>query len=138
MSENDFDVFAVLLDAAYALYGKALPAEAKAAYFESLKDWPMETVRVALNAHVRDAQRGQFAPKPADLITRWEGYTAHDGRLEADEAWAIALAAQDEAATLVWTAEMMEAFGIARVVLDRGDQEGAARGALANLARLGC
>ncbi|CCD28667.1 conserved hypothetical protein [Candidatus Glomeribacter gigasporarum BEG34] len=125
MSENDFDVFAVLLDAAYALYGKALPAEAKAAYFESLKDWPMETVRAALNAHVRDAQRGQFAPKPADLIAQWEGYTAHDGRPEADEAWAIALAAQDEAATLVWTAEMMEAFGIARVVLDRGDQVGA-------------
>src|SRR5260363_116053 len=76
MSENDFDVFAVLLDAAYALYGKALPAEAKAAYFESLKDWPMETVRAALNAHVRDAQRGQFAPKPADLIAQWEGSTA--------------------------------------------------------------
>src|SRR5260364_218530 len=104
MSENDFDVFAVLLDAAYALYGKALPAEAKAAYFESLKDWPMETVRAALNAHVREAQRGQFAPKPADLIAQWEGYTAHDGRPEADEAGAIALAAQDEAATLVWTA----------------------------------
>src|SRR5260364_141389 len=112
MSENDFDVFAVLLDAAYALYGKALPAEAKAAYFESLKDWPMETVRAALNAHVRDAQRGQFAPKPADLIAQWEGYTAHDGRPEADEAWAIALAAQDEAATLVWTAEMMEALAL--------------------------
>src|SRR5260363_350137 len=104
MSENDFDVFAVLLDAAYALYGKALPAEAKAAYFESLKDWPMETVRAALNAHVRDAQRGQFAPKPADLIAQWEGYTAHDGRPEADEAWAIALEAQDAAAAPVWGA----------------------------------
>src|SRR5260364_286667 len=119
MSENDFDVFAVLLDAAYALYGKALPAEAKAAYFESLKDWPMETVRAALNAHVRDAQRGQFAPKPADLIAQWEGYTAHDGRPEADEAWAIALAAQEEAArkarravhwqtSLGWDAEQRE------------------------------
>src|SRR5260363_424737 len=100
MSEIDFDVFAVLLDAAYAVFGKALPAEAKAADFEPLKDWPREVVSAASTAHAREAQRGQFSPKPADLIAQWEGYTAHDGRPEADEAWAIALAAQDEAATL--------------------------------------
>ena len=38
-----------------------------------------------------------------------------DGRPGADEAWAIALGALDEADTVVWTDEMAEAFAIARV-----------------------
>jgi hypothetical protein len=125
MSEDDFDACAALLDATYALYGKSLPAQAKAVYFNALAHWPLETVRTALNAHVRDAQRGQFAPKPADLVAQWEGSAAHDGRPDADEAWAMALAAMDEAVTVVWTAEMAEAFGIARAVLECGDLVGA-------------
>lgn len=47
-----------------------------------------------------------------------------DGRPGADEAWAIALGALDEADTVVWTDEMAEAFAIARPVLEAGDKVG--------------
>jgi hypothetical protein len=125
MSEDDFDVFASLLDAAYSLYGKPLSAEAKAIHFRALSAYPLAAVRGALEAHVKDAQRGQFPPKPADLMVQLEGKAANDGRPGADEAWAIALSAQDEAATIVWTDEIAQAFSIARPVLDQGDKVGA-------------
>lgn len=41
--------------------------------------------------------------------------------LGADEAWAIASQAADEAATVVWTNEMAEAFGVARSLMRSGD-----------------
>ena len=48
-----------------------------------------------------------------------------DGRPGADEAWAIALGAMDEAETVVWTDEMVEAFAVARPVLEARDKVGA-------------
>jgi hypothetical protein len=48
-----------------------------------------------------------------------------DGRPGADEAWAIALGALDEAETVVWTDEMAQAFAVARPVLDARDKVGA-------------
>lgn len=48
-----------------------------------------------------------------------------DGRPGADEAWAIALGALDEADTVVWTDEMAEAFAVARPVLEARDKVGA-------------
>lgn len=48
-----------------------------------------------------------------------------DGRPGADEAWAIAIAAQDEAETVVWTDEIAQAFGVAQPILDARDKVGA-------------
>lgn len=48
-----------------------------------------------------------------------------DGRPGADEAWAISLAAEDEAQTVVWTEEMAQAFAVARPLLDERDKVGA-------------
>lgn len=48
-----------------------------------------------------------------------------DGRPTADEAWAIALDARDEALTVVWNDEICEAFALARPVLEAGDKIGA-------------
>ncbi|KRB85103.1 hypothetical protein [Noviherbaspirillum sp. Root189] len=124
MSENDYDEFATLLDAVYALHGKNLNAPAKALFFRAMETFPLETIRVAMNAHVRDAQRGQFPPKPADLMAQIEGHAANDGRPGADEAWAIALRSRDEGETVEITLEIMEAFTSARPVLALGDKVG--------------
>lgn len=59
------------------------------------------------------------------LATIIERLAQSDGRPSADEAWAIALDARDEAKTVVWNNEISEAFGIARPVLDAGDKVGA-------------
>lgn len=48
-----------------------------------------------------------------------------DGRPGADEAWAIALGALDEADTVVWTDEMAQAFAVAQPVLEARDKVGA-------------
>jgi hypothetical protein len=48
-----------------------------------------------------------------------------DGRPGADEAWATAILAHDEANSVVWTAETAAAYWAARNLLDEGDKVGA-------------
>lgn len=48
-----------------------------------------------------------------------------DGWLSANEAWAVALPAIDEAATVMWTPEIAKAFEVARPILEGGDKIGA-------------
>ena len=47
------------------------------------------------------------------------------GWLSANEAWAVALPAIDEAATVMWTPEIAKAFEVARPILEGGDKIGA-------------
>ncbi len=58
----------------------------------------------------------------ADIIERME---KRDGRPTADEAWSKALAAMDEAATVVLNDEISEAMSAARTIFNAGDQVGA-------------
>lgn len=46
-------------------------------------------------------------------------------RLSANEAWALALGAQDESATVVWTDEIAAAWNVALPILEEGDKVGA-------------
>lgn len=42
-------------------------------YFTALENYPLDQVRAALDAHMRDTQRGQFFPKIADVMFQLEG-----------------------------------------------------------------
>ena len=102
------------------LYGRPSPSHAVLrAWWAVLAPFPWEQVQRALAEHARACK---FAPTPADIVERLH---AADGRPGAETAWALALRARDEALTVVWTAEVAEAFGIARPVLDAGDEVGA-------------
>lgn len=125
MFERDYDAFADMIDGVYALKGKTLPATGKAIFFRAMAKYPLEAVRAAIDAHVCDPERGQYLPQPADLIARIHGRAGTDGRLGADEAWARALLGLGESETVVTTPEIMEAFSVARAVLDGGDEVGA-------------
>ena len=125
MVENDFPAFAKMLDTVYALHGKSLNAEAKALFFRAMSQFPLPMVRAAMDGHVRDPNRGQYPPKPADLMAQIVGHANDDGRPGADEAWAISLTSRDEAKTVIWTEEMAQAFDVCRPVLDEGDEVGA-------------
>ncbi|MCA3188311.1 MULTISPECIES: hypothetical protein [unclassified Cupriavidus] len=125
MVEQDFPAFAKMLDTVYSMHSKSLNAEAKALFFRAMAQFPLPMVRAALDGHVRDPERGQYAPKPADLMAQIVGKAQCDGRPGADEAWAISLTSRDEAKTVVWTQEMAEAFEICRPVLEEGDEVGA-------------
>lgn len=127
MRKEDFEDFCQMLDDAYALLsGNNMPSStAKAMFFRALASFPIEAVRAGFDAHVKDPARGRFAPKPADIVAQIEGLVADDGRPGAEEAWAMACRASDEAETVVWTDEMAQAFAICQTLLGSGDQIGA-------------
>jgi hypothetical protein len=120
MHSRDFDEFSRLLDDAYDLIGsgqnKIISGGAKALFFNAMAPFSLDVFRAALSAHCLDKVRGRFTPKPADIIEQIEGSAANDGRLSADEAWAVALTSRDEADTVVWTQEMAEAFALCQSV----------------------
>ena len=125
MKQADFDEFARIYDAVCGIYGKAVDAVQKTMFFRLLAQHSIETVKLAFEAHCSDTTRGRFAPLPADLLAQIETAVANDGRPGPEEAWALALRADDEARTVVWTAETAEAYGICRVILHAGDEVGA-------------
>lgn len=127
MREADAPAFVALLRDVFGLYPSARPlTEGQVAmFFRAVAQHPIEAVQAALDAHVKDPQRGRFPPLPADVIAQIEGRAADDGRPGADEAWATALQARDESASVVWTEETAQAWDTARHVLDLGDEVGA-------------
>jgi hypothetical protein len=128
MRDADLVPFTELLDSVCNLLsrGTYTPNAANTAlWFRALREHPLDAVRAGLDAHVRDPQRGRFVPTPADVIAQIVGTAEADGRPGAEEAWAIALRARDEQETVVWTRDIAEALGIARPILDMGDEVGA-------------
>lgn len=122
MDKRDYDEFSKLLDDAYDLIGvgqnKIISGGAKSMFFKAMQTYSIEVFRAALNAHCLHKERGRFTPKPADIVEQIEAMASRDGRPGAEEAWALALQAQDEADTVVWTTEIAEALNIARPVLN--------------------
>jgi len=128
MTPNDFKSFTSILDGTCALLsrGAYTPNPTSAAiFFNVLKRHDMGTVKAAFTAHCQDPKRGIFSPTPADILAQIDRAAASDGRPENAEAWATALRANDEAATVVWTAETAEAWGICQPVMQAGDEVGA-------------
>lgn len=126
MRESDIQEFSKILSDVAELLGRPDPgARQTALFFRAMSTYSMESVRSALDAHLRDTKRGRFFPAPADLIEKIEGQASDDGRPGAEEAWAIAIKASDELETVIWTDEICEAWGICRDVWNSGDQIGA-------------
>lgn len=131
MNPSDAATFEQLLLDLAEVYGKAAPSQRVVRlWWEILLDYPWGAVEAALEAHVRDCA---FFPRPADIIAQ---LNSGDGRPTGDEAWSIALQAQDEGATIVWSAEIAEAWGVARVVLEAKDKIGARKTFLDTYGRL--
>lgn len=126
MIEADAPALFALLDDIWTLKGTALLGGAqKALFFAALSPYGIAEVKAGLMAHVRDPKRGQYLPMPADVIAQINDLIAADGRPGPEEAWAQCRQANDERVTLAWTDEMAEAFGIARPLLQEGDDVGA-------------
>jgi hypothetical protein len=128
MQPSDLAEFTALLDGTCALLsrGSYQPnAASTALFFRAMQAYPLHVVRKGLEAHMADPQRGRFVPVPADVIAQIEGAAAQDGRPDAEEAWAIAVRAADEAETVVWTTEIAQAWGVCQPVFALGDEVGA-------------
>lgn len=83
--------------------------------FELLKGYPLAIVIEGIKAHCVDPVKGQYGPKPADIIYQIE--RRMKPRLSADEAWM--LIPKDESETVVWTDEIAQAASIASGEHDR-------------------
>ncbi|HNF63327.1 MAG TPA: hypothetical protein PKZ20_16440 [Rhodocyclaceae bacterium] len=85
---------------------------------DDLAEYPLDDVLGALRRVRRECRRLTVA----DVMERM---AASDGRPDADEAWMVALSAQHESATVVWTRETEMAWHIARPAIEINDKVGA-------------
>ena len=127
MVDADKRDFAELMGAVMALYGRDATKPLLGLYFGALAAHSLEHVRQALDRWVKDPQHGQFMPKPAEIIRTIEYIhgSMSPRWLSANEAWAQAIPAADEAATVVWTPETAKAWQVARPLFEAGDKIGA-------------
>ena len=124
---NDKREFASIMEAVMLLYGKDSTPSLLRLYWNALAAHSIDQVKWAFDHWVKDPKQGTFMPKPADIIRTIQEATGtlESQWLSANEAWAVALPAIDEAATVVWTPEIAKAFEVARPILEGGDKIGA-------------
>ncbi len=75
MRDADLNDFADVLTDVMSYYGKDLSAFVLQVYFDALKRFDLAGIKRAFGVHVQDADRGPFAPKPADIVRLLEGGT---------------------------------------------------------------
>ena len=76
MKPSDKPAFAQLLTDALAFYRQDVSTFALGVWWQASEAFELEQVAKALTAHALDPDRGQFAPKPADLVRVLRGTTA--------------------------------------------------------------
>lgn len=119
---TDFAEFSALMLTAMKIWKHDISRPVLDMYFGALELYPLQVVREALNAHVRDPAAGQFYPKPSDLIRQITNVSISDGRPGRDEAWSIALRSLDEGDTVLITEEILGSLFAARPLLDVRDK----------------
>lgn len=126
MNIDDLAAFSELLGEAFdTLSDRGRPDEQRTAtWFRVLAPYPLAAVVAGFEGHMRKPLTGRTLPVPSDIVAQIEAIAADDGRPGAEEAWAIALTSRDEADTVVWTAEIAHAWGVARHILAGGDEVG--------------
>ena len=94
-------------------------------FFRALSAHSLPDVQRGFDAHVKDPEAGRYQPVPSHILAQIEGRMADDGRPGPAEAWAKSVRAADEGATVVWTEEMAQAWGVAAPLMANGDDVGA-------------
>jgi len=119
LSDDELMLLIQQLCATAEVLGQEIKPTTAALMAEDLAKYPLEVVGKAL-ARLRSNSDGRLTLKAiVDVIE--EG----SGRLTANEAWALALGALDESATIVWTDEIAQAWAAALPVMQAGDKIGA-------------
>jgi hypothetical protein len=73
MKPTDRKAFQSLLTDAMAFYRQDVSTFALSVWWEACSGFEMEQVTKAFTAHAMDPERGQFAPKPADVVRLLQG-----------------------------------------------------------------
>lgn len=73
MKPSEKPAFAELLTDAMAFYRQNVSSFALSVWWQACERYEFEQVSKAITAHAMDPERGQFAPKPADLVRLLQG-----------------------------------------------------------------
>jgi hypothetical protein len=123
MNTDDLSRFCSMMNGLCEYYQRpALNKTTMDIYWDGLNDHPLDTVSKAIRAHTQDPQAGSYFPKIADIVRHIP--TATKQHPLPDEAWLIACDAADEAATVVWTREIAQAWGQVQAVWETRDKVG--------------
>lgn len=87
MNREDTPAFIAMLTDVLAYYGKDCSVFTINVWTEAMQSFSLEQVSKALTKHATDAERGQFAPKVADIVKALQGTTSDRAAL----AWGKAL-----------------------------------------------
>lgn len=119
MTRDEQEKLILALTATAEVMGGEIKPNVVLVMVDDLSDYQLVDVLQALT-RIRREHTGKLTLKIIlDLLTPAGGW------ISANEAWAIALPAADEAATVVWTQEIAKAWVIAKPILDAGDKIGA-------------
>ena len=124
MNKRDLKNFSKVWGPAQETYGKDPSDAVVMMAFSLLEKYSLDEIKKALTLHMTDSDVGEFAPKPANVIKQIEKIN-HDGRLSADEAWAVALNSFDESTTVIMCDEIASALQVSRDIYQDGDRTGA-------------
>lgn len=117
MLEQDKKQFAQVVRSTMLVCGGSAPeSDVLRIWWATFEQFDLADISMAFSQY---AQRGEYAPKPADILKILDRIKP-DGRPTADEAWAMI--PRDEMTSAVMTQEMADAWGVARPLLDEGDQ----------------
>lgn len=75
MRDDDFDQFSEALTAALEVYDKRTSALTIEIWWEALKQYDLSAVLGAFSRHIQNPDKGQFVPKPADIVRLVDGGT---------------------------------------------------------------
>lgn len=73
MSPDDYPKFIEALTGAHDFYGKEMSDFGTQVWLEAVKTFDLSQVLKALSAHLMDPDRGQYMPKPSDLVRQLQG-----------------------------------------------------------------
>lgn len=73
MKNSDKAEFQALMADALAFYRQDLSRFALSVWWQACERYDIEQVAAALTTHAMDPERGQFAPKPADIVRQLQG-----------------------------------------------------------------
>lgn len=73
MQPSEFPRFLETLAGVHDFYGKEVSEFASKVWLEAVKGFELQQVTKALSAHLMDPDRGQFMPKPSDLVRQLQG-----------------------------------------------------------------
>ena len=118
MLDADKKEFAEIVRATLSVYRVEASEAVLKLWWSVLSRYDIEQVRQGFNRFV-SSKESKYPPVPAHIIDAIEA-NCPDSRPCADEAWAMI--PRDEYASVVMTEEMAEAYGIAKPLLDEGDQ----------------